>query len=114
MKRILQLAVVLSLVVGSGACINIGAIHGTGPGGGIFTQTKIGTYGGTLNSEERLVTGESCIQRIYVFAVFGGDTVPEIAREYRIAEIRTVDRSMFNILGLYSRMCTIVRGVPAQ
>ena len=109
MKRIITLFAMASAVALAPSCFNAGYTTGMGPQGSLFTSVKM-TTGINTDVAASTIEAEACQHRIYVFAAFGGQTVSDLALDNNITNIRSVNKELFNILGLYSRMCTIVSG----
>ena len=70
----------------------------------------MGTAGSQIGGEG-LREGEACNQNILGIFTFGDASIPAITRKASINTIYTVNREIFNILGLYSRACIQVSGV---
>ena len=110
MRRLTLLGLVAASILAGQGCYNFGSPTGIGPVGMVFTKATIGVSGQPGGSR----TGKSCVHRIYAFAVFGGGGLDEAARDGNINIITSVDKEVLNILTLYSRMCTVVRGEQGE
>ena len=110
MRRLTLLGLIAASILAGQGCYNYGSPTGLGPTGGIFTMATIGVSGQPGGSR----TGKSCVRRIYAFAVFGGGGLDEAARDGNINIITSVNKEIFNVLGLYSHMCTVVRGEQGE
>lgn len=77
--------------------------------------------GGALildSQEARLVTeasvaskrGEACGENILGIIAQGDSTIDAAKRNGGITQVTSVDSDVYSILGLYSKVCTIVRG----
>lgn len=97
-------------------CLTLGHPGGFGPYGSIFTYTTMGTGAGDGNmpAERSPREGEACAHMLntIVFGAYGwGEgTVAQAARKANITRIHTVDKEGLGVLGVYNRLCTIVRG----
>lgn len=110
MRRLTLLALIAASILAGQGCYNYGNVTGIGPSGALFTMATIGVSGQPGGSR----TGKSCVRRIYAFAAFGGGGLDEAAREGNINIITSVNKEIFNVLGLYSHMCTVVRGEQGE
>jgi hypothetical protein len=110
MRKLTILALLTACILAGQGCYNYGSPTGLGPTGALVTSATIGVSGQPGGS----LTGKSCVRRIYAFAVFGGGGLDEAARDGNINIIKSVDKEIFNILGLYSHMCTVVRGEQGE
>ncbi|GIX42426.1 MAG: hypothetical protein KatS3mg129_2159 [Leptospiraceae bacterium] len=90
---------ILGLVVGCG-----GTFYGPQ---GLFTKTTIGVYGSDLNSSKE---GKSCAFSILSLVALGDASLQTAAKNGGIKNIKQVDYENLNIIGIYSRLCTVVRG----
>ncbi|MCB1169456.1 MAG: hypothetical protein KDK25_03940 [Leptospiraceae bacterium] len=109
----------LSVVVLSAAllsqCMFIGHYAGNGPNGLLFQQTTMGTSGNDL-SIPTTRTGKACTNRIMLWIIgftWGDAKVSDAATEGGVTRISTVDLEQFNVLTVYSRQCTVVKGDDA-
>ncbi|MCB1307795.1 MAG: hypothetical protein KDK30_06435, partial [Leptospiraceae bacterium] len=105
------------------ACFNNGLSHGMGPTGFIYSGYTIGTKGGPVNTGENILTGEGCTHNLLflvgaAFALaglpgfsYGEGDVRTVAQKAGIGTIYSVNKKIFNVLWLYSSMCTVVTGV---
>jgi hypothetical protein len=83
------------------------ATPGFGPDGALFTSAKIGTYG-TGKPASR--TGEACASSILGLVAIGDASVEAAKSQGGINDVSYVDYQIFSVLGLYARLCTVVRG----
>lgn len=75
--------------------------------GNIFADVKWnGEADGGLGSKE----GTACAQSILGLVAMGDASVKTAANDGGIKEIKAVDHSTKNILGIFATYCTIVRG----
>lgn len=105
------MAAVLAALLFVPNCGNFGYSSGLGPQGGIYSSTRMTTSINTDVPADNLKEGEVCQSRIWFFAAYGGGTVRDVAEEAQINQIRSVNKELLNVLGLYSRQCTIVTGI---
>jgi len=78
-----------------------------GPIGGVFTSAKIGSYGTGKTGNKK---GEACTTSILGIVAFGDASIDAAKGQANINEITAVNHDIFQILGLYAKMCTIVQG----
>ncbi len=83
------------------------ASTGYGPGGSIFTSTKIGMYGKQTGGQK---VGQSCVTSILGWVATGDGSVDSAAGNAGITEVYTINLEGFSVLGLYSELCTVVAG----
>ena len=83
------------------------AVTGFGPSGSIFTQTTVGAYGNAIGGTK---VGRSCVTSILGLVATGDGTVDTAAAGAGITNVNTINFEGFSVLGLYSELCTIVRG----
>lgn len=102
MKKILTMIIVL------GGCSS--AVFAQGPGaiGLIYNQTSTGLS--TNNQVTSDKEGKTCTYSILSLVAFGDASVASAKADGGISKVSTVDNSAFNVLGLYGRYCTIVKG----
>ena len=62
------------------------------------------------NGVEIARRGEACASNILGIVSTGDSTVEKARRNASIAQVATIDRSYFSILGVYARGCTQVAG----
>ncbi len=55
-------------------------------------------------------TGQSCATNILGIASTGDATLETAKRSSNIKNVGSIDRSYYNILGVYAKACTIVKG----
>jgi hypothetical protein len=83
------------------------ATPGFGPDGALFTSAKIGTYG---TGKPASKTGEACASSILGLVAIGDASVEAAKSQGGINDVSYVDYQIFSVLGLYARLCTVVRG----
>jgi|YNPMSStandDraft_2_1061718.scaffolds.fasta_scaffold29721_2 hypothetical protein len=83
------------------------ATPGFGPIGVLFTSAKIGTYG---TGKPASKTGESCAFSVLGLIAIGDASVEAAKSRGGINDVSYVDYEIFNVLGLYAKLCTMVRG----
>jgi hypothetical protein len=89
-------------------CFTLGYQTGFGPQGAIFSFTKQGV--GSNGSVQGPMTGKTCSFKLYTFFSIGDGSPDKAAKETGITNVYTVDKETFNILGLYSSLCSVVTG----
>lgn len=102
MKKILLLTT-LSIILIFFNCATV--VYG--PYGGLYTSTTIGN---SSTGKEGNKTGEACAHSVLGLIAFGDASVKEAQLKAQIKEVTSIDHSIFNILGIYGKMCTIVSG----
>lgn len=80
---------------------------GYGPAGLLFTNTSIGSYG---TGKQGGKTGQACAQSILGLVAFGDGSIEAARNQGGINDITSVSHEQFSILGLYAKMCTVVKG----
>lgn len=83
---------------------------------GVFTTTGFGLV--TAFTEPVLVgdasetskTGEACSVNVLAVVAIGDGSINAAKRAGGITKIATVDREVLNVMGLYGKACTVVRG----
>lgn len=53
---------------------------------------------------------EGCLNQVFFLVMWGDAAAGSIALENGIRKVARIDHSTINVLGLYSRYCTIIRG----
>ncbi|WP_104751090.1 TRL-like family protein [Helicobacter salomonis] len=97
-------------LAGVGACAGIlmaGCASMPQPVGSLFTEVSLPVYGTDAKASK---TGEASCTSILGLIAFGDCSVAKAAKEGHISEIKSVDRKVMNILGIYGRYTTIVKG----
>lgn len=81
----------------------------TGPtGGGLYHDIK---YGINANdSENASKTGTACQSSILGLFGFGDASIDTAKKESGITKVSSIDASSFNVLGLYNKYCSIIKG----
>jgi hypothetical protein len=74
----------------------------------IYTQTKSGVAA-TSNSAGTK-TGEACAESYFGLVATGDASIETARKEGGITTITSVDESSKNIIGVYGKYCTLVRG----
>lgn len=98
----LHMALVLALALAASV-----ACTGFGPQGLIFSSTTLGVYGTEATSSK---SGSACSASYLNLVAVGDGSVEVAAANGGISEVKAIDLESFNVLGLYSRLCTVVRG----
>lgn len=102
------------LVMLSGQCLFIGHPAGQGPAGSVFQSTTMGSSANDISSAPGR-EGRSCTQRLFFFLfalgfTWGEGTVQAAAQDGNINKIQSIDLEQLNVLSIYSRQCTVVKG----
>lgn len=84
-----------------------GAFNRAGPGL-VYTDTVEGLY--VDNNVSAARTGKACSTKILSLFVTGDASVEAAKRNGRISSVATMDAEYSNILGVYGKACTVVRG----
>jgi hypothetical protein len=98
---------ILSIIFLS-SCAMTGIFSDSGRGGIITNVTEPVTA--TSSSKVRK-SGKSCTRNILGIASFGDASVHAAKRNGNVAKVASVDKDIFNVLGIYGSVCTIVRGI---
>jgi len=106
MNRIFLLPVVLSVVPGCFAGLAFSS-QGT-PLGFIYTDAGVSSHA-TENDVGRK-KGEACATSIFGLVTTGDAGIKTAAEAAGITQIAAVDYTHTNILGIYSKFCTVVSG----
>lgn len=76
--------------------------------GKIYADVQYGMFATTaVDASKR---GESCAKAILTLFAFGDATVTTAKANGGITQVAAVEHSSFNVLGIYSKWCTIVKG----
>ncbi len=81
---------------------------GYGSQGSLFTQTRISLSSSDLETSKE---GSACIYSILGIFAWGDASSESARRNGLISEIRGLDRESKSYFGLYSQVCTIVKGI---
>lgn len=84
------------------------ASTGYGSQGSLFTQTKISLSANELDTNKE---GSACIYSFLGLLAWGDASAETARRNGLIAEIKGLDRESKSYLGIYSQVCTIVKGI---
>lgn len=79
---------------------------GFGPQGAIVFH-RIGVYGDVVEGDKY---GESCARSILGLVAYGDASVDAAATPAGIRKINTINLDSFSLFGVYSSLCTVVRG----
>jgi hypothetical protein len=105
----LRLLSFIGLISLQGQCVNLGNPQGIGPTGLLYSHYHLG-YSENKSPDLPSKTGKACVKR-YAFLFTAGDaSIQAAANSGNITEIKSTDKEAFNVLMLYSSLCTIVRG----
>lgn len=102
MKKILLLTTMSLLLI----FLNCATIA-YGPFGVLFTSSTIGS---AASGKEGNKTGEACAHSILGLVAFGDASIQKAKLAGGINDVTTVEHSIFSILAVYGKMCTIVKG----
>jgi len=91
-------------------CINVGNPQGLGPTGLLYSNYKIG-YSENLLPDKDTKIGKACTNRYFFFYTSGDSSITAAAKSANITEIKTVNKEAYNLLLLYSSLCTVVSGI---
>lgn len=76
--------------------------------GRLYADVQYGMFATTaVDASKR---GEACAKAILTLFAFGDATVTSAKANGSITQVAAVEHSSFNVLGIYSRWCTIVKG----
>lgn len=100
--RIVALGTVVGFLSGCAMSMN------TPVSGFIYTEAK-GAINASANDLGSKI-GTSCASSILGWVGMGDASISAAANEGKITKISSVDSDNFNVLGLYAKNCTIVRG----
>ncbi|WP_411824295.1 TRL-like family protein [Leptospira sp. 'Mane'] len=90
-------------------CVNLGNPQGLGPTGFIYSSYRIGVSQ-NKEIESASKTGRACVKR-YIFLYTVGDaSIEAAAKNGQIITVRTINKEAFNVLSVYSSLCTIITG----
>lgn len=90
-------------------CINLGNPQGVGPSGILYSHYTLG-YSENVTPEKDTKSGKACTNRIFFLFTSGDSSIGAAARSGNITEVKTINKEAWNILLLYSSLCTIVTG----
>lgn len=107
----MRLILLLSIIILTG-CTQLAVIQKTnGPTHGmIFTENKFPGEFNQSNDVKPVKKADGCITQILFIFMWGDAAAGSIALNNKIEKIATIDHSTFQVLGLFSRYCTIIRG----
>ncbi|MEZ5397948.1 MAG: TRL-like family protein [Bryobacterales bacterium] len=103
MRKLLLVPGLLLALVGCAA-----AFQGQGAPGGLFVNAETGLHATNNNIGKK--KGEACAMSILGLVTTGDAGIRAAASAGGITQISAVDSKHFNILGIYSKYCTIVSG----
>lgn len=86
------------------------AASGFGPGGSIYTSTKVGIDAAADGSLTGTKEGRACTSSILGWISTGDASLLTAAQSSGITTVRSVDLEGYSILGLYAELCTVVKG----
>lgn len=119
-KAILTLFTLMMIILAGNACI-LGHNTGIGPGGSIFMETTHGVSGNDLSDLRGMRTAEMCSQRFYISIggipvgyAWGDGSIADVAEKSRINRIYAIDKRTFNVLNVYSKLCTVIHGTEVD
>lgn len=85
-----------------------GATNNKSGPGILFTSTKDPVF--FDNSVKPIKKGESCSTRALVLVAVGDSSINAAKNEGSITKVASADTEYFNILGIFGKACTVVRG----
>ncbi|TGN10922.1 TRL-like family protein [Leptospira ilyithenensis] len=90
-------------------CVNLGNPQGLGPTGSLYSSYRIGV---SENKEIEAASkmGKACLKRYAFLYVAGDASLEAAAKNGQIVSIKSINKEAFNILSVYSSLCTIVTG----
>ena len=111
-KTIFRISTILMASAVFTQCMFMGHPAGQGPVGALYQQTTTPGSGNDLSIPQTR-TGEACTNRILLWIIgwtWGEGTISDAANDGGITRISTVDTEQLNVLSIYSRQCTVVKG----
>ena len=90
-------------------CVNLGNPQGLGPTGALYSSYRIGVSE-NKEIESASKTGKACLKRYAFLYVTGDASLEAAAKNGQIISIKSVNKEAFNVLSVYSSLCTIVTG----
>ncbi|MBI2058707.1 MAG: hypothetical protein HYT87_02970 [Nitrospirae bacterium] len=109
-RRIAFGAMLVTLLTGafSGCVATTGMFTPTGVAAvSIYTEPVVATNGSAAGKMKR---GSACTMNIFGLVAIGDGGVREAMEDGEITQVISVDREVMNILFLFGKVCTIVRG----
>lgn len=104
MKKLLILC-----AIGTGLIVpSVVWASGATPVGVVYNQTSTGLS--TNNGVKATKEGKTCSYSILSLIAFGDATVNKAKADGDITNVASVDNTSFNVLGVYGRYCTVVKG----
>ena len=101
--------VLYTLAIAAGLALSACAGQGPHvPGGAIFTGVSGPTAVGSGMGGKR--SGEACGSNILGIIAIGDNSITAAAKKGKVSKISHVDYNRMGILGLYTKVCTKVRG----
>ena len=97
--------IILSSVLVMTSCVTTLNRSGAGL---IMTQTRDVMF--VDNNVKPLKKGEACSHRVLAIVAFGDASMEAAKDNARISKIAIADTDYFNILGIYGKACTVVKG----
>ncbi|HJT21295.1 MAG TPA: TRL-like family protein [Nitrospira sp.] len=76
--------------------------------GRIYTDVQYGMFATTATDASK--RGESCAKSVLTLFATGDATVTTAKNKGGITQVAAVEHASFNLLGIYSSWCTIVKG----
>lgn len=100
---ILIVCLVMSLLVTAGCMGESSPVYGR-----IYTDVHYGNLATTATDATK--QGEACAKSILTLFAMGDATVTTAKAQGGITQVAAVEHAAFNVLGIYSTWCTIVKG----
>jgi hypothetical protein len=91
-------------------CVNLGNPQGIGPTGYLYSHYKLG-YSENVLPDKETKTGKACTNRFFFLYTTGDSSIEAAAKSANIIEIKSTNKEAYNVLLLYSSLCTIVTGI---
>lgn len=99
-----------SLGVSIQNCVNLGNPQGIGPTGFLYANYTI-ALSGTSTSYASAKEGRACVRRIFFLFTSGDAGVEAAVLEGSITTVHHIEREIQNYFLLYTKVCTVVRGL---
>jgi hypothetical protein len=103
MTRLLGLALFVSILTSTGCMGEASPVIGRA-----YTDVQYGMFATTaVDASKR---GEACAKAIFTLFAYGDATVTTAKANAGIHQVAAIEHSSYNLLGIYSTWCTIVKG----
>ncbi len=91
------------------SCVNLGNPQGLGPTGSLYSSYRIGVSE-NKEIESASKTGKACLKRYAFLYVTGDASLEAAAKNGQIISVKSINKEAYNVLMIYSSLCTIVTG----